>query len=460
MFSNSVVGLALLLRVAPSVATPASNISPRDIVGTATISLAMPSNTPSHLASGFIYGLPDSADGSANFSIPDPLVKGMGFNYNRAGGAQITSLGWIAGEFEGRFLSALSNYRTTRTYGGPFQLLVHDLWGADGLQGSDAVWPGDDGDWTNFDAFLDTLISEIIANDMMEGLEIDIWNEPDGTNFWGTSQNQYLEMWKHSYQRFRAELPDVLLVGPSTAFSPTAESDWWHNFAAFISQEDCVPDIYSYHLLDPNANLRVTFDVLNGFRQTYGLPERPLVINEYGSLDGEQTPAGAAWYIGQFERYNVAGLRANWAGGYELHDFLANLLGKGNKGYFPVGEWQVYNYYTMNMTGQRVATSSSADDVFEVFATHEDRADSVKILAAVRPVAGIQSYDITVTGLSTLGIQDSVKVQTHRYDDAGWRTEVDAPVDLGIVEHSVVNDQITFWVTPETSSTAYTFQFV
>lgn len=242
---------------------------------------------------------------------------------------------------------------------------------------------------------------------------------------------------------YSADLPDVLLVGPSTAFSPTADSDWWHNFAAFISQQGCIPDIYSYHLLDPSANLRATLDVLAGFRQTYGLPEKPVVVNEYGSLEDEQTPAGSSWYIGQFERHNVAGLRANWAGGIELHDYLANLLGKNSEGaYVPVGDWQVYNYYTTNMTGQKVATSSSSDDIFEVFATHEGTADSVRILAAVRPVAGIQTYDITVTGLASLGIVDSVNIHTYRYDDAGWRVEVDGPVDLGIVEHQVVDDQV------------------
>lgn len=65
------------------------------------------------------------------------------------------------------------------------------------------MWPGDDGDWSFFDAFLDQLVAEIISNDMIPGLDIDIWNEPDGGNFWGASQDQYLAMWERSYQRFR-----------------------------------------------------------------------------------------------------------------------------------------------------------------------------------------------------------------------------------------------------------------
>ncbi|KAK6198277.1 hypothetical protein LQW54_010426 [Pestalotiopsis sp. IQ-011] len=203
MFSNIAILLLALLQAVDSVATPGSPVSPHDAIGTATVSLAVPSGTPEHLAPGFIYGPPDSADGSANFSIPDRLIRDMGFNYNRAGGAQISSLGWVAGQFEGRFLSTMSNYRTTRAYGGRFQLLVHDLWGADGLQGTDYVWPGDHGDWSFFDAFLGQLIAEVIGNDMTQGLDIDIWNEADGGNFWGASQDQYLAMWERSYQRFR-----------------------------------------------------------------------------------------------------------------------------------------------------------------------------------------------------------------------------------------------------------------
>lgn len=80
---------------------------------------------------------------------------------------------------------------------------MHDLWGADGAQGSEAEYPGDDGDWSNYDAFLAELIAGIQAADMLDGLEIDIWNEPDGSNFWTPSRDQYLAMWQRGYETFR-----------------------------------------------------------------------------------------------------------------------------------------------------------------------------------------------------------------------------------------------------------------
>ena len=98
----------------------------------------------------------------------------------------------------------MSNYQTTRKYGGTFILLPHDLWGADGAQSSNAAYPGDNGDWASYDEFLTQLISDLEANDMTENLVIDIWNEPDyGTVFWNRSQEQFLDMWGWGYARLR-----------------------------------------------------------------------------------------------------------------------------------------------------------------------------------------------------------------------------------------------------------------
>lgn len=67
-------------------------------LGTATVSLAQPSGTPSQLASGFIYGIPDNGS-SISAQIPDHFYTDIKFNYCRAGGAQLPapSRGWIFG---------------------------------------------------------------------------------------------------------------------------------------------------------------------------------------------------------------------------------------------------------------------------------------------------------------------------------------------------------------------------
>lgn len=71
-------------------------------------------------------------------------------------------------------------------------MLVHDLWGADG--GSIATFPGDNGNWSLADAFFQRLKNDLVENDMLDGLVLDLWNEPDISNFWARSWPQYLEV--------------------------------------------------------------------------------------------------------------------------------------------------------------------------------------------------------------------------------------------------------------------------
>lgn len=75
-------------------AAVANPLETRQVSGTSTVNLANNTGNPSHLASGFIYGIPDTAN-----QIPDHFYTDIGFNYARAGGAQIPApgRGWIWG---------------------------------------------------------------------------------------------------------------------------------------------------------------------------------------------------------------------------------------------------------------------------------------------------------------------------------------------------------------------------
>lgn len=58
-------------------------------------------------------------------------------------------------------------------------MLLSDLWGADGHQNTSAPWPGDNGDWTFYNDYLNHIISMVNKHNMTKNLVIDIWNEPD-----------------------------------------------------------------------------------------------------------------------------------------------------------------------------------------------------------------------------------------------------------------------------------------
>lgn len=193
----------------------AANVPRRSAAGAATVDLSSTRGLAQSLASGFLYGFPDNGT-SPSTHIPPELVTPLNPPASRAGGSQLPApdLGWAVGGYDsyiGRFESTLSNYRTTRMYGGDLILLVSDLWGSDGVDDSGGYYPGDDGDWEDAEAFWDQLLDDIVENGMVEGLVFDIWNEPDIEQFWNRTWDQYLELYTRSYNFVRSVSPSTLL---------------------------------------------------------------------------------------------------------------------------------------------------------------------------------------------------------------------------------------------------------
>lgn len=178
---------------------------------TATVNLSVSKGKPVHWASGFIYGIPDTPN-----QIPDHWYTDIGFRYGRAGGAQLEApaRGWIWGmtEYKGRLESTLSNYRTCRKYGADFILLPHDVWGTDHANSS-TVWPGDGGDWSDYDLFVRTLMKDLKANNALKGLVWDIWNEPDISIFWERSQQQWIDLYIRTHKLLRYVLASKSSTG-------------------------------------------------------------------------------------------------------------------------------------------------------------------------------------------------------------------------------------------------------
>lgn len=177
---------------------------------TASVNLNISKGKPVHWASGILYGIPDTKG-----QIPDHWYTDIGFNYARAGGAQLEApaRGWIWGpqDYQGRLQSTLSNYRTSRKFGATFILLPHDVWGTDHANSS-TVWPGDNGDWSDYDKFVRRLMADLKANDALEGLVWDIWNEPDmGTTYWARGQQRWIDLYIRTHKLVRLVSPRLCI---------------------------------------------------------------------------------------------------------------------------------------------------------------------------------------------------------------------------------------------------------
>ncbi len=82
-------------------------------------------------------------------------------------------------------------------------------WGADGGQSEGFAYPGDDNDWTSWDTFLERTLDDVKKSDMIDGLVVDIWNEPDLSFFWNRSMEQWLELWTRAFRKIRYVAPQV-----------------------------------------------------------------------------------------------------------------------------------------------------------------------------------------------------------------------------------------------------------
>lgn len=96
----SLLTFLLVFEIVAAAVVPSTSPNPRAVLekrrsvsGTAVVYLGANTGTPQHLASGFIYGIPDTAK-----QIPDHFYTDIGFNFGRAGGAQTPATGWLGGE--------------------------------------------------------------------------------------------------------------------------------------------------------------------------------------------------------------------------------------------------------------------------------------------------------------------------------------------------------------------------
>ncbi|MEV0531012.1 RICIN domain-containing protein [Kitasatospora sp. NPDC050463] len=388
--------VAVLLAALATTLVPAGPSHAADT--SVTVDFATAAGAPTYRASGMIYGM--TPDGSLP---PDHFFKDIKWHLMRAGGAQLNGGGYATSlaDYRTRWNATLAQYRRTAALGGTFVILPHDLWGADGT--TNQGFPGDNGDWTQFDNFVNQLISDVKANNMT--VEWDLWNEPDLSGFWGRSQNQYLQMWSRFHAAVRAGLPGQLIVGPSTANPPNSSNTWWTTYLNHVKAGNVAPDVYSWHAI-PHDPVQSVSNA-NATLASAGLTNtRPYQINEYAGLE-QQNPGGGGWFISRLERAGADGMRANWGGGPNLHDYEANLLTKNSSGqYLPLGEWFTYRYYG-SQTGSivKLTPGTSTDGL----ATKDNSARNAKVLIGSNGNTG--NVTVNLTGLGTTSVVENGQVR-------------------------------------------------
>ncbi|KAK7458323.1 hypothetical protein Landi51_01146 [Colletotrichum acutatum] len=297
------------------------------------VNLAVDRGESQHGASGVLYSLPLDQN-----QIPDKWFIDMDYGYSpRGGGSSLTAGGhaWITSfnDYKVRMNGVIFNYRIVRKYNSTCTTMMSDLWGADGGQReTNGPSPGDGGDWTQWDQFLAQVVKDLRQNDALEGMSLDIWNEPNGEVYWDRPQAQYHEAWAHAYVYLRKELPNTKLGGPAV--------------------NGTIPDEWEWHVLG-TPDFETSRNFLWEPPDKYNLPHKPININEYAP-DSEQTPV-----------FSACGHLTKPGGGEP------NVYNPKNQDYRATGQYLVYKYYGTGVQGHRVETLLSANKDFDVYATVE-----------------------------------------------------------------------------------------
>jgi hypothetical protein len=379
-----------------------------------SVNLAAPTGPATGVGEGFLYGF--NQDGT---QPPDQYLQPLHPNAYRGGGH--VTRGWIGDGYrygsgtQTDVATVLAQARRLAAYNAEFQVLVSDLYGVDGGQPANTVYPCDNGDCSNWMSFIDATVGALQASGLK--FAYDIYNEPDISVFWtrGVNSSQYFQMWDTAYREIRRIAPNAKIVGPSLAFTPLANRSEWQTWLAHVKAAGTVPDEITNHdegdVDDPVA----VSQALNSALDSAGISRRPLSANEYQPAD-RQTAGVTAWYLARFAQSGYANaMRGNWV--CCLIPNLTGIVAVNGSSFAATGNWWAFRTYA-DLTGSLVATSGQVGST--AISASEDSANK-RAVAVVGDANGYTgSAAVTFNGLSSapwLVNNGSVHVTVYRIPD-------------------------------------------
>ena len=384
------VALAVPLAVAqPSQAAPSA----------LSVNLASTRGPATGVGEGFLYGV--SQDGT---QPTDQLLQPLRFNAFRGGGH--VSRGWIGDGYRlGSNTQADLNTvitqarRLTRSpYSAQYQVILSDIYGNDGGQPSNTMYPCTNGDCSNWIAFIDAVVGALQGSGLT--FAYDIYNEPDISVFWpngSVNSTQYFQMWDSAFRELRRIAPSALIVGPSFAFTPLARSQQWQTWMAHVKSAGTVPDWITNHDEGDVDDPVTVSQSLNNVLTSNGVSLRPLSANEYQPAD-RQTAGVTAWYLARFAQSSYTNaMRGNWV--CCLTPNLTGVLTQSGGTWTTTGNWWAMRAYA-DMTGTLVSTSGQVGSTAISAAEDSTARRAVAIIGDSNGTTGTTT--VTFSGLSAV----------------------------------------------------------
>jgi hypothetical protein len=363
-----------------------------------SVNLASVIRPATAVGEGFLYGV--SQDGT---QPPDQYLQPLGITAFRGGG-HVTG-GWIGDGYQLgsgtqtdiNTVLAQARRLTQSPYHAQYQVLLSDIYGADGGQPSNTTYPCDNGNCANWVSFIDSVVGALQASGLK--LAYDIWNEPDISIFWkaGVDTTQYFQMWDTAYKEIRRIAPGATIVGPDFAYTPLRNASEWQTWLAHTKAAGTLPDMITNHdegdVDDPVA----VSQALNSDLSAAGIGSIPLSANEYQPAD-RQTAGVTAWYLARFAQSGYTNaMRGNWQ--CCLTPNLTGVLTQTSSGWQPNGNWWAMRDYA-DMTGSLVSTSGQVGSTAISAAEDSSQKRAVAIIGDSNGYTGAVS--VTFSGLGSV----------------------------------------------------------
>jgi ricin-type beta-trefoil lectin protein len=381
-----------------------------------SVNLASVTKSATAVGEGFLYGI--SQDGT---QPADQYLQPLGITAFRGGGW--FSGGWIKDNYtfgaatQADINSIITEGRrlTQPPYHAQYQVLLSDLYGLNGGQPSNTVYPCDNGNCSNWATFIDQTVAALQASGLKFAYDID--NEPDISVFWkaGVDTTQYFQMWDTAYREIRRVAPGATIVGPDFAYTPLSNPSEWQTWLAHTKAAGTLPDMISNHdegdVDDPVA----VSQAINSDLSANGIGSIPLSANEYQPAD-RQTAGVTAWYLARFAQSGYTNaMRGNWQ--CCLTPNLTGVLTQTSSGWEPNGNWWAMRDYA-DLTGSLVSTSGQVGSTAISAAEDSSQKRAVAIIGDSNGYTG--SVSVTFSGLGSvpwLANNGSVNVVVDRIPD-------------------------------------------
>jgi hypothetical protein len=403
-------GLAMLLALlwpAPTAGQAAESL---------TVNLAATTGPATHVGEGFLYGM--TADGT---QPTNQFLQPLGITAFRGGGH--VSRGWIGDGYrfgsgtQADLNSVVTQARrlTRPPYHAQYQVILSDIYGADGGQPSTTMWPCDNGSCSNWVSFIDSTVGSLQSSGLT--FAYDVWNEPDIPIFWarGMNSTQYFQMWDTGVREIRRIAPGATIVGPSIAFTPQQNAGEWQTWLAHVKAAGTLPGEITNHLESDGDDPVAVARAIDSDLASNGITPIPLSANEFQPRD-QQSAGQSAWHVARLAQSGYANaMRGNWA--CCLTPNLTGLLTQSGSSWLATGNWWVFRSYA-DLTGSLVSTSGQVGSTAISAAEDRSARRAVAIVGDENGFTGVAS--VTFGGLSSvpwLANNGSVHVTVDRIPD-------------------------------------------